>query len=346
MEQTTLTIYGYEKSGKMVYVGQTKQSLEVRDKQHRRDKSTPFDVDFGKFRDLYGPPVVLSSVIQVHHFSSDMEESVAMHEWQTWLNEKEKYYIHLHGTFASETGQNMTEGGQNGTEVAYFRSRLKRNERTWTKKYMPIFRTMDEGKKKCLWKIHYSHKMGKLLKNVRKGNTTIPRRYREEIKELGYEEGRTVHESRWIHDYLPAMRESSYGKANRLWETPFEHRENEIRIGKMLDSIRRGLSRVPPVHVPEVETLGFNQGKSVHFSKFEFVTMPLLRDCIYGKEHRLSETPWNHSHNGVLVGTIIYNMQTGNLSVPPSYLEELELLGFSKTRKRKRKGNNDEDGYN
>jgi hypothetical protein len=39
-------------------------------------------------------------------------------------------------------------------------------------------------------------------------------------------------------------------------------------------------------------------------------------------------------------------MQTGNLSVPPSYLEELELLGFSKTRKRKRKGNNDEDGYN
>jgi hypothetical protein len=63
--------------------------------------------------------------------------------------------------------------------------------------------------------------------------------------------------------------------------------------------------------------------------------MPAFRDCIYGKEHRLSETPSNHFHNGVPVGMLIYNMRIGILSIPLSYLEELEILGLSATRKRK-----------
>jgi hypothetical protein len=408
--KVALTIYGYEREGKMVYVGQTRVPLQVRDKQHRVGKETEFDRDYGNHLDLYGPPIVLALMIRTHHFSNDMERATAMNKWQIWTDKEEIYYIMLHGTFLSSEGYNMTKGGQGGgRNVAFFQSQLKKSERKWTKTYMPMFRSIDEGKRKCLWRIPKSHKGGGLINSVRTGLRSIPYKYVLEMQTLGFEEGRSVYESRWIHDYmpmfrsteegrrkciwripythklgriisdlryrkcsipcrhvlemqtlgfeegrshqesrwihdyLPAMRNSVYGREKRLWQTPYKHVEDGIAIGEILKDIHREKMSLPVAHLPELEQLGYYHGRTFFSCNFEFFTMPALRDSIYGQENRLAETPSNYEHNGVCTGQILCQIRHGRSPFPLLFREELSLLGIGPIASRKRKGYNDDD---
>jgi hypothetical protein len=167
------------------------------------------------------------------------------------------------------------------------------------------------------------------------------------MKELGFEEGRSFNESTWIHDYLPAFEASLHGKEKRLWETPGKYSVNGINIGQILSDIRCGRT-LPEIHIPLMEAMGFYQERSYVECRFEFVYMPALRDCIFGREKRLSETKQKHVHNEVPVGKLISCMRMGDTLVPPLYKDELATLGLghvnTKKRKRKEKNNDDDSG--
>jgi hypothetical protein len=335
--KVALTIYGYEKEGQVVYVGQTRVPLKDRDQEHRRKKTTEFDRDYANHRNLYGPPIVLGLMVRTHHFSSDLDRAKAMHKWQIWMDDEEIYFIKLYGTYFS--GLNRTKGGQmNGRNVACFQAQLKASERVWTETYMPIFRSMETGRNKCLWKTPRSHKMGRLLDHCRSGNTSVPHKYAVEIRELGFED-KSPYESRWNHEYIPAFRDSSYGRQKCLWQTPARHVVHGIAIGQLISHIRKGHTSVPTIHIAELERMGLQQGRTFYDCLFEFVQMRALRTCSYAQEKRLSETPDNYvTENGVHVGELVRRMRRGRSPIPSLHREELVLFGLfgpPETRKRK-----------
>jgi hypothetical protein len=280
--------------------------------------------------DHYGPPLVLSQLTGTYPVASDLELAAAMEKWQTWLDEKEIYYIEYYGT-SLHGGFNMTRGGQGtGKNTAYFQAALRKSEENWRKTYMPMFRAMEEYHKKCLWKIPRSHKLGKILHSVRAGNSSIPYTFIFLMKEAGFDQNRSVHESRWIDEYLPAFRDSLYGKENRLWQMSIKCVVNGVPLGRIVNHIRVGHTSVPAAHLPELERMGFQDGRSYFDCYFEFINMPALRACVYGQEKRLSETPAAYvTDDGMQLGQLLRRIKRGRSSIPNACREEMTLRGFS-----------------
>jgi hypothetical protein len=156
-------------------------------------------------------------MIRTHHFSSNLEEAKALYIWQNWMNEQEKYWIAHYGTNLS--GLNQTRGGQMSYTVAMFQSKLKKNAEVWTKKDMPAFRSSDYSKR--LWAIPVQQKVngtkvGKIIKNIWTGHTSIPQMYLLEMEAMGYNGGKSTNVSRWKFDILPAFKDFSSYKQNRF----------------------------------------------------------------------------------------------------------------------------------
>jgi hypothetical protein len=328
----TLCIYAYQRQGRVTYVGQTKQSLSTRDQQHLCG-STVFDRDYQTHRAEYGAaPTVLEQKVFTEHVSGLEEEAQFLLSSQTWLDSRETYWIQHYQTYL--TGKNQTTGGQQGLEMSYFLSHLKRRDDAWTRLYMPLLRSSEFGQKCRLWETPQNYiwqhlPMGKLLNNLRCGDRRIPGIYIQEMEELGYNGGKGYRASRFEMDYLPAFRSSSYGQLKRLWETPQSHTHRGIRLGKILNHLRTGGHQVPA----EMNLLGYNDGKSIYQSRFELDLMVQFRSCVFGQRKRLWETPQNFiTADGFKLGRILNHLRRDVMSVPDSCREEMEHLGFKEGR--------------
>jgi hypothetical protein len=333
--KATLTIYSYAKNGTVVYVGQTRQPLEDRDRQHRGGNGTKFDRDYsGENLKDYSPPVVLETMkTEVEHVSSEVEEAVVMAKWQIWVNDREKYWIKKYSTYSIDGGLNQTEGGQLGVDVAYFEAMLKERRETWNKINLPAFRGSSYGKMKRLWETSKSHKeagvrTGKILSSIRYGRCSIPISHRLEMESLGFDPDKSMYESRFTVDYLPAFRASSYGKAKRLWETGARSEEAGIKTGVILNRIRSGKCSIPSSHQLEMTSLGFHSDKSFYESRFTVDYLPAFRASSYGKAKRLWETGARSEEAGIKTGTILHSIRSGRSSIPSVHHLEMTSLGF------------------
>jgi hypothetical protein len=403
--QATLTIYGYAKQGTIVYVGQTRNSLVNRDNAHRNYNITKFDTDYGQHRNEYGPPFVIEESKRSETVSNDLMHATVLDSWQTWMNDREIWWIATHQTYSSPTGLNFTRGGQMGCDVAFFQAQLKRSEDKWTTVYMPLFRTIELGMTRNLWQTPADHvesgvKLGHILNNVRTGHTLLPPKYVAEMAELGFEKEKSYYEclfertilpairstsfaqsgrlwdmpstyevsgikiglflcsvrtgkgsissvhtaemksfgfdqtttytqKKWVVDYMPAFRDSPYAQKKRLWEMPRTYVVKGINLGDVLCTVRSGKSSLPEEHIDEMLSMGFDPKLSVSLSRFKIDTMPAIRDCLYGRECRLSEMPHNYKYHNVQVG---YNIRGRKRAIDPSYLEELKSLGYKRER--------------
>jgi hypothetical protein len=214
---------------------------------------------------------------------------------------------------------------------------------------MPAFRDSSFGKEKRLWsvprrQVHNKVPIGKIL-DTHRTQSSVPEIYREEMETLGYNHGKGIHESRWERVYMPAFRDSPFGKEKRLWSAPHKHVHQKVPIGKILASIRTENSFIPPMYVTEMETLGHHQGKSTYESRWDHVYMPAIRDSSFGKEKRLWSMPWNHVHDtGARIGQVL-----SSTSIPPSeHIVELKAMGYTcrptelPSRKRKQREDTDD----
>jgi hypothetical protein len=278
-----LIIYGYAKNGKMTYVGQTHNSLKCRDAGHRCGKKTLFDKDYNAdFKD-YSPPVELSRMVRTNVFSSDTEELKARHEWQIWMDKEETYWITYYGTHLN--GLNQTKGGQTTNRAAaYHQNNAKKQLAVWTKKHIPLLRTMEYYLSKRLWEVPRKYgisgwQVGEFFHSLRQGHTCIPRSFRQELRDFGFDVNKTIYESKFEHDYMPAFRRCLYGRTNQLWETPqnFKSKDGGLPLGRILNSIRTGDSYLPDAYVMEMAALGFDRNKSYEDSLWEIDILPALR---------------------------------------------------------------------
>jgi hypothetical protein len=82
--------------------------------------------------------------------------------------------------------------------------------------------------------------------------------YLLEMEAMGYNGGKSTYASRWKFDILPAFKDYSYCKQNRLWAIPQNATVNGIKIGQLLASIRTGHTSIPQMYLLEIEAMGYN----------------------------------------------------------------------------------------
>jgi hypothetical protein len=127
-----------------------------------------------------------------------------------------------------------------------------------------------------------------------------------------------------------------YGKENRLWQMSIKCVVNGVPLGRIVNHIRVGHTSVPAAHLPELERMGFQDGRSYFDCYFEFINMPALRACVYGQEKRLSETPAAYvTDDGMPLGQLLRRIKRGRSSIPNACREEMTLRGLSENQKEK-----------
>jgi hypothetical protein len=81
--------------------------------------------------------------------------------------------------------------------------------------------------------------------------------YLHEIEAMGYNGGKSAHESRWQKEYLPAFKASSYGLEGRIHAIPKNYMFNEIKIGQLMANLKKGNTYIPESHMIEMKALGY-----------------------------------------------------------------------------------------
>jgi hypothetical protein len=161
----TVTIYGYKTNinGKMewVYIGQTRVQLEERDKAHlSSSKQTAFDRVYRAHPQHFMGPITIEKTskecfISVTDSDTTKEHATLLADCQEWMDTREIHWIKEYGTYRSDypDGLNMTKGGQNGWNQAYFEYRLKKSERMFGTR-ISVFQVSEYGQNGRLWETH------------------------------------------------------------------------------------------------------------------------------------------------------------------------------------------------
>lgn len=222
-----------------VYVGQTTQDITERDKQHLTNTVTPFDKNYTNStqytlvilcRRTFAPATTPSA------FRDDTLRPAA-----EWMDFKEAHFISHFDTY--HNGWNSTKGGQGRAWLVVMREgRAKATAKRFETVYMPIFRSFFE--KHGHINAPRPHPMlGRLVNNIRGGNTTIPPRHRDELMRMGLDlrDQYTVQrDSLWETRYLPEFR-SVYEKNGHI-NVP----RRDPMLGRLVNNIRRGNTTIPP----------------------------------------------------------------------------------------------------
>jgi hypothetical protein len=326
-----LIIYGYAKNETMTYVGQTHNSLKCRDAGHRRGKKTMFDKDYSTNFNDYSPPVELSRTIQKNVFSSDLEELKARNDWQIWMDKEETYWINHYGTYLN--GLNLTKGGQTTKlGVSFFQSNTKKQVSIWTNRHMPRIRMMKYYLSKSLWETPRKYaisgwRVGKFFSNLRSGHTLIPRCFRQELIDFGFDVNKSIYESRFEHVYMPAFRRCLYG---RMWEVPknFKSKDGGVPLGRILNDIRSGHNYIPDAYVMEMTVLGFDRNKSIDESRWQVDILPALRACSFAD--RLCDLPMGAIQYKIKIGQILRTFRRSGMKNKKNQgiLDILNTMGF------------------
>lgn len=174
--QVTGYVYGYREavSSIVVYVGQT-ISLKRRDRQHRRDQQTPFDISY----DADDKYIMFTISEMTVCFSNDIEEAIQRDVLAIWLDRVETEKIEEYGTFTSTSGLNFTRGGQHG---ATCHAAMKRRYLNFRDRYMPMFREYAQKFGSCS-DIPQKHPLGSLTGHIRSGEMKVPNDFLHELVE-------------------------------------------------------------------------------------------------------------------------------------------------------------------
>jgi hypothetical protein len=316
--------YCYKLDGTFAYIGQTRQSLEVRDYQHRFESKTKFDkLYIDDETNVFTKPFILATKdFEETGKDFDNVEAQCKKKCCDWMNEKEIYFIEKHETYHSSKGLNMTTGGQYlNRHFSFFLANIKKRNARWKNEIMPAFRECEWGKKNRLWEIPFSTKvLGVLINNMRCGRSTIPPQYLEELNEIGFMNGNGVNFCRFKVVYMPAFRASEYAKQKEIWKIP----QNTKVLGTLLNCMRQGRTPIPDAFRNEINEMGFCDGKSFTFCKFKFVYMPALRNSTFGQNKRI----WSIPRKYPVIGRMLNSIRNGDLIVPSLFVSELNLLGF------------------
>jgi hypothetical protein len=205
-------IYAYrDLFGKIVYVGQTRQTLETRDAQHLWHKKTKFDQAYTKGK--FTIEELERETFEARLTDAQWVAGEGYEECTAWMDKREKALIKQYDTYGMN-GLNSTKGGQNDTQATkYAQTQRKESLLKFTNEYMPTFREMKaegldvnlpqdkaygEGDGPAGYdKVFGSYDIPankkrarsyvKLCNDIRTGHTEVPPSFRQELLDLGFE---------------------------------------------------------------------------------------------------------------------------------------------------------------
>ena len=181
VNNTDNVMYDPNIHGKVVYVGQTIQSIKTRDRQHINKSSTKFD----KVYTTYGQ-YVLVLMNQKKFIPSNRNSDTYISAISEWLDYNEKYYIEKFDTYRN--GMNSTKGGQGQLWLMIQKESIAKQTYVRFKNiYMSMFEecyakygTVNVKHRSTEYKI-----LGELISNIRQGYTTIPLEFRDKLHTMG-----------------------------------------------------------------------------------------------------------------------------------------------------------------
>ena len=114
----------------------------------------------------------------------------------------------------------------------------------WEIDHMPAFRSYNKDGRNRLWDMPKNTtintiKIGAVLVRMRKGYTTIPVKHLDELKTMGYNDGKSNIDSKWEIDYMPAFR--TYGAP--LHTLKYNIVLNGHTIGALFYSLKTQITR-------------------------------------------------------------------------------------------------------
>ena len=205
-------IYGYrDHAGKIVYVGQTRQTLEARDARHLHDTETKFDKAYTKGK--FTVEELERQTFEVRITNAQWVAGEGYEACTAWMDEREKALIKQYDTHGIN-GLNSTKGGQSDTLATKLaQAQRKESLLKFTNEYMPTFRKIkaagldvnvpqDNAFKEKRGPVGYEAVFGsykipankkrarsyaKLCNDIRSGNTEVPPSFRQELLDLGFE---------------------------------------------------------------------------------------------------------------------------------------------------------------
>ncbi len=332
-------IYVYCKPGTdlSVYVGQTMQKLEQRDKAHLGRRKQEFDKVYTS-KSLFD-----LKVLEKKTFTADIQSNS---EWKRfiksyggWMDEREKYYIKKYNTWKGEHGFNQNEGGQGLSQhVRKAQSAFKTSLNKFRTKYWPAMLAFLETKKaklpggtpSLLMVKQNEPIIGVLIVDIRIGVTSVPARYKKKMLEHGHSDNHT--EGMWKQVYWPAMLAFlKTEKAKLPCGTPslLMVARNEKIIGKLIHNIRTGHTSVPALYKKLMIEHGHVDN---HWDgMWEHVKWPSMQAFLNTEKAKLPcGTPslLMVKRNEKIIGGLIDHIRCGDTSVPAFYKKLLDERGM------------------
>ena len=311
-------LYDSSIHGKPVYVGQTIQDINARDKQHVYCAKTPFDQHFTN-RTQYTLVVLCRRTFAPATTPSAFRDDT-LRPAAEWMDFKEAHFISHFDTY--HNGWNSTQGGQGRAWLVAMReAKAKVMAKRFQIEYMPAFRDFHE-KHGHINVPNSHHVLGRLVSRIRYGDTPIPPRFEDELMGMCLDL-RNQHivdrDLRWESEYMPAFRE--YRKKHPDINVPRSH-----VLGMLVTRIRTENTTIPPRF--EDELMGMcldlrNQHIVERDLRWENEYMPAFRE--YRKKHPDINVPRSH-----VLGMLVKSVRTGNTTIPPRFEDELVDMGLDK----------------
>lgn len=272
-------IYVYCKPGTDfgVYVGQTMQTLEKRDKDHLGRLEQDFDKVY-TFKSMFDLKALEKKTFTMN-IQSKSEWTRFIKSYGEWMDEREKYYIKKYDTYVDpikfpekwlETQLvklNRDPGGQ-GSEnhVRIAQSAFKRRLKKFRTKYWPAmlaFLKTEKAKLPCgtpslLMVKRNEQIIGKLIDHIRTRYMSVPAFYKKKMLEHGHVDNHCG--GMWNQVHWPAMQAFLKTEKAKLpvSETPallmVNHKKDEI--GALIDSIRTGHTSLPAFYKKLIDEHG------------------------------------------------------------------------------------------
>jgi hypothetical protein len=331
-----------------VYVGQTMQTLERRDKAHLGKWKQEFDKVYtskSKFE-----LKVLEKKTFTANIQSKSDYTCFIKSYGEWMDEREKYYIKKYDTYVDpkkcpekwlETQWdklNRDPGGQ-GSEnhIRSAQSAFKRSLNKFRTKYWPAmqaFLKTEKAKLPCgtpsLLMVGNEQIIGNLIHCIRTGHTSVPAFYKKKMLEHGHVDNYS--EGMWKQVYWPAMLAFlKTEKAKLPCGTPslLMVKYNEKIIGGLINHIRAGQTFVPAFYKKKM----LEHGHVDNYSEgmWKQVYWPAMLAFLKTEKAKLPcGTPslLMVSRNEPIIGNLIHNIRRGHTSVPAFYKKLMLEHGY------------------
>ena len=242
----TMKIYLYScaTTGVAIYVGQTIQRLDQRDRQHLGNVSgAP-----GSFDRVYTDRNMFRlEIIDQQTFDAEIhtreEYRALLHRTSQWGDGRETHFIDRNGTYNPlGPGLNRTRGGQGNALQASLEFMFLRSCERMANVYRPAFEThlAEHGTLRHIPQNHPT--LGRLVGSIRTGHTSVPTEHMEWLLANGFVMNHQ--QAVWDQDYRPAF-EAHLAEHGTLRHIPKTH----PTLGSLVGSIRTGDTSVPTEHM-------------------------------------------------------------------------------------------------